>query len=101
MAISEVDLILIDKQIKGTLTAKEHAMWSRRMQDRDFIRVWHAAHDDFLHTLLEEMKEEGRVSSEKDVRSPCVHVGRGGLTCVMLEKNNKLLSCKVESTWLF
>ena len=47
MAISEVDLILIDKQIKGTLTAKEHAMWSRRMQDRDFIRVWHAAHDDF------------------------------------------------------
>ncbi|NND09162.1 MAG: hypothetical protein HKN87_22555 [Saprospiraceae bacterium] len=45
MAVSEIDKQLIDKQINGTLTAKEHAMWSRRMQDQQFLQHWHEVQD--------------------------------------------------------
>lgn len=45
MAVSEIDEQLIDKQMRGSLTAKEHAMWSRRMQDQGFLQAWHQAQD--------------------------------------------------------
>ena len=52
MAVSEIDKQLIDKQIKGTLTAKEHAMWSRRMQDQHFLQHWHQLQDAHMRSSI-------------------------------------------------
>ncbi len=62
MALSEVDYLLIEKHGEGKLTPKEFAMWSKRMQDQEFVQAWHANED-------EKMARIGAFLDERNART--------------------------------